>query len=82
MEILWSERGYFGLSGKTCIFDYYPIIAYQRVKVYEVETMDMELFHRNNGVSEKFNPSKYRGTYCTGLDHFSGVIMRCTMTPC
>ena len=37
--------------------------------------MDMELFHWNSGVSEKFNISKYRGTYCTGLDHLVGVIM-------
>ena len=30
---------------------YYPIISYQRIKVYRVETMDMGRSHCTNGVS-------------------------------
>ena len=29
---------------------YYPIISYQKIKVYKVETMDMGRSHWNNGV--------------------------------
>ena len=32
-------------------FVYYPIISYQRIKVYRVEKMDMGKSHWNNGVS-------------------------------
>ena len=34
-------------------FVYYPIISYQRIKFYRVETMDMGRSHWKNGVSEK-----------------------------
>ena len=64
METLWSERGYFGLLGKDHILVYYYIISYQRINVYRVETMDMGIFQCNNGVSGKYNPSKYCGIYC------------------
>ena len=30
---------------------YYPIISYQKIKVYRVETMDMGRSYCNNGVS-------------------------------
>ena len=30
---------------------YYPIISYQRIGFYRVETMDMEITRCNNGVS-------------------------------
>ena len=44
-EIFWTiwEHTY---------FVYYPIISYQKIKVYRVETMDMGRSHWNNGVSE------------------------------
>ena len=32
--------------------------------------MDMGIFLWNYGVSGKWNPSKYRGIYCTGLEPF------------
>ena len=35
---------------RTIIFFYYPIIYYQRIKVYRVETMDMGISHWNIGV--------------------------------
>ena len=35
----------------TVNFLNYPIISYQRIKVYRVETMDMGISHWNNGVS-------------------------------
>ena len=41
LEMLWSETGYFGLLGKQSYIVYYPIISYQKIKVYRVETMDM-----------------------------------------
>ena len=66
MEMLWSERRYFGLLGNDHILVYYPIISYQSINVYRVETMDMGKVLWNNGVSGKFNPSKYGGIYCTG----------------
>ena len=37
----------------TISFLYYPIISYQKIKVYMVETMYMGRSHRNNGVSGK-----------------------------
>ena len=42
--ILWT------IGEKLYIF-YYPIIFYQKIKVYRVETMDMGRSHWNNGVS-------------------------------
>ena len=36
--------------GEQSYFLYYPIISYRRIKVYRVETMDMERSHWNNGV--------------------------------
>ena len=66
METLWSERGYFGLLGDAHILVYYPIISYQMIEGCRFETMDMKIFLWNNGVSVKFNPSKYYNNYCTG----------------
>ena len=68
METLWSEKGYFGLLGNAHILFYYPILSYQRVEVYRVETMDMGGFNWNKGVSVICNPSKYHSNYCNGLD--------------
>ena len=33
---------------------YYPIISYQKIKVYRVQTMDMVISHWNNGVIGTF----------------------------
>ena len=41
----------FWTIGKQSYFVYYPIIYYQNIKVYRVETMDMGRYHWNNGVS-------------------------------
>ena len=38
-----AERGYFGLLMITNILVYYPLVSYQRIKVYRFETMDMKL---------------------------------------
>ena len=60
------QKGYFGLLGNDDILIYYPIISYQRIRVYRSETMDVGIFCWNNGVIGKCNPSKYFGIYCTG----------------
>ena len=44
------KQGIFDYWGKT-YFVYYPIISYQKIKVYRVETIDMGISHWNNGVS-------------------------------
>ena len=44
-EIFWT-------IGEHLYIFYYPIIYYQRIKVYRVETLDMGRYHWNNGVSE------------------------------
>ena len=43
-DIFWTigEKSY-------CV--YYPIIYYQKIKVYRVETMDMGRSHWNSGIS-------------------------------
>ena len=50
------QKGVFLTIGETHIFLYYPIISYQRIEFYRVETMDMGILHWNNGVSGKLNP--------------------------
>ena len=47
------QNGIFWTIGEQSYFGYYPIISYLRIKVYRVETMDMEIYHCNNGVSRK-----------------------------
>ena len=51
LEMLWSKTGYFGLLGNSYILFEYPIMSYQKIKVYRVETKDMGRSHWNNGVS-------------------------------
>ena len=43
------QNGIFWTIGEQSYFVYYPIISYQRIKVYRVETIDMERYHCNNG---------------------------------
>ena len=43
----------FWTIGEQTYFVYYPIISYQKINVYRVETMDMERTHWNNGVIGK-----------------------------
>ena len=45
------QKGIFWTIGEHLYFLYYPIISYQRIKVYTVERMDMGISHWNNGVS-------------------------------
>ena len=45
------QKGIFWTIGEHSYFVYYPIISYQRMKVYRVEIMDMRRFCWNNGVS-------------------------------
>ena len=45
------RNGIFWTIGEQKYFVYYPIIYYQKIKVYRVETMDMGRSHWNNGVS-------------------------------
>ena len=40
---IMAGRGYFGLLKMTNILVYYPLVSYQRIKVYRFETMDMKL---------------------------------------
>ena len=47
------RKGIFCTIGEHSYFVYYPIISYLRIKVYRVETIDMERFHWNKGVSRK-----------------------------
>ena len=45
------RNGIFWTIGEQTYFVYYPIISYQKIKVYRFETMDMKIYHWNNGVS-------------------------------
>ena len=45
------RNGIFWTIGEQTYFVYYHIISYQRIKVYRVETMDIEISHWNNGIS-------------------------------
>ena len=45
------QNGVFGTIGGQSYFVYYPIIYYQKIKVYMVETMNMGISHWNNSVS-------------------------------
>ena len=44
----------FWTIGKQSYIFYYPIISYEKIKVYRVETMDMGRSHWNNGVIGMF----------------------------
>ena len=48
------RNGIFWTIGEQSYIVYYPIISYRRIKVYRVETMDMERSHLNNGVIGAF----------------------------
>ena len=48
------QNGVFWTIGEQTYFVYFPIISYQRIKVYMVETMDMGRSHWNNGVIGTF----------------------------
>ena len=45
------RKGIFWTVGEHLYLVYYPIIYYQRIKVYRVETMDTGRYHLNNVVS-------------------------------
>ena len=45
------QNGIFWTIGEQSYFFNYPIISYQRIKVYRVETMDMRIPHWKNSVS-------------------------------
>ena len=74
MAIMWQEmtssvlnrdimvrKGVFWNIGAHLYFVYYHIISYQSIKVCRVKTMDIGRFRLNNGVSGKYNTSKYFG---------------------
>ena len=48
------RNGVFWTIGEQSYFVHYPIISYQRIKVYRVETMDVGRSHWNNGVIGTF----------------------------
>ena len=48
------RNGTFWTIGEQSYFVYDPIISYQRIKVYRVETMDVRRSHWNNGVIGTF----------------------------
>ena len=45
------QNGIFCTIGEHLYLFYYPIISYQSIKVYRVETIDMGIFHCKNGIS-------------------------------
>ena len=45
------QKGIFWTIGEQLCFVYCTVIFYQRIKVYRFETMDIERFPWNNGVS-------------------------------
>ena len=45
------RNGIFWTIGEELYMSYYPIISYQKIKVYRVETMDMGRSQWNNGFS-------------------------------
>ena len=48
------QNGIFWTMGEQLYIVYYPIIPYQKIKVYRVETMYMGRSHWNNGVVGTF----------------------------
>ena len=48
------QNGIFWTIREQSYFVYDPIISYQKIKVYSVETMDMGRSHWNNGVIVTF----------------------------
>ena len=48
------RNGIFWTIGEQSYFVYYPIISYQRINVYRVETMDMGRSYWKNCVIRKF----------------------------
>ena len=77
MEILWSERVYFGILGNTHIFVYYPLTFSWRINFWRVVTVDNKSWELVNiyGFSGIIIPSKYRGTYCKGLGTLVGLLL-------
>ena len=47
------QNGICWTIGEHLYFLYCPIISYQRITVYRVETMDIGISHWNNGVTGK-----------------------------
>ena len=45
------RNGVFWTIWEQTYFVYYPIISYQKIKIYRVETIDMGISRWNNGVS-------------------------------
>ena len=52
------QEGVFWTIVEHLYFLYCPIISYQGIKVYRVETTDIGRLFWNNGVSENFSTSK------------------------
>ena len=48
------RNGIFWTIGEQLYIFYYPIISYLRIKVYRVETMDIERYHCKNSVIGTF----------------------------
>ena len=66
------RKGMFWTIGEQKQFVYYPIISYQKIKVYRVETINLGTSHLNNGISgmillEQWCQWNY-GTYCMRYD--------------
>ena len=73
-ENIMVQKGIFWTIGEHLYFVYYPIILYQRIKVYRVETMYIGRFCCNNDVSGQCNPSKYCGIIVWDENPLVGVI--------
>ena len=48
------RKGIFWTIGEQSYIVYYPIISYQRIKLYRFETVDIGISHWNNGVIGTF----------------------------
>ena len=69
------RKGIFWTIGEHMYF-YFPIISYQRIKIYRVEITDIGIFCCNNGFSRKFNPGKNCGVNVRDRNPLV-VVIRC-----
>ena len=59
------QNGIFWTIGEYLYSVYFPIISYQRIKVYRVETMDMGRSHWKQWCHwDDYHIHKYYGNYC------------------
>ena len=67
IEDIMVQKGIYWTIGEHLYIFNCPIVSYQMIKFYSVETMDMERFRWNNSAIVMFNNIKYYGDYYMGL---------------